>query len=288
MENKYGFVPDALITKDNYVMGASELPRVVIQPDGNWSDFTPEEEIQQRYGIETYNCTAFGSTSLIEMVLYKMGYIRNYSDRALGIMAGTYPPGNSPHKVMETIRGKGLVLENMVPFAPDLENFDQYYDKNVITEDVKTESKRWLTLVDFGHEWVFTPEHDPTEQRERIKEALTYSPLGVSVYAWQKEGDVYVKPVGSGDNHWCTLINIEDDGRYKIFDSYDNTIKYLHPSFTFGWCKRIHLDLKVSDMDYYDEDHMVPQNAMIDPIHKLFLWLKDIIFISFNAIKKIL
>lgn len=241
MENKYGFVPDALITKDNYVMGASELPRVVIQPDGDWTPYLPEDEIQQKYGVETHNCTAFGWTNLIEMVLKKLGYDHNYSDRALGIMAGTYPPGNTPHKVGETIRKKGLVYEAVLPFSDSVNTVDDYYDKSLVTDTVSNEAKKWLYFVEFGHEWVFTPEHDPAEQRERIKEALTYSPLGVSVYAWVKSGDSYVKPSGTRDNHWCTLVNVEDDGRYKIFDSYDNTTKYLHKDFTFDWCKRVHL-----------------------------------------------
>src|SRR5690606_31558635 len=187
--------------------------------------------------VETYNCTAFGWTNLIEMVLKKLGYDFNYSDRALGIMAGTYPPGNTPHKVGETIRKNGLVYESVLPFN-EVSTVDEYYKKELVTDEIKSEAKKWLSFVEFGHEWVFTPEHDPKEQRDRIKEALTYSPLGVSVYAWVQNGDVYVKPHGTRDNHWCTLVNVENDGRYKIFDSYDNTTKYLSPDFTFDWCKR--------------------------------------------------
>jgi hypothetical protein len=79
-----------------------------------------------------------------------------------------------------------------------------------------------------------------------MKEALKYSPLGVSVTAWYEEDGVYVDR-GQLNNHWCVCYGyIEDEGEtyWKIFDSYDHSTKMLHPDHNISFCKRYSLSVK--------------------------------------------
>ena len=40
-----GFI-EPVITEDNYVLGAKQIPEEVLQSDGQWLDFLPTEERQ--------------------------------------------------------------------------------------------------------------------------------------------------------------------------------------------------------------------------------------------------
>ena len=85
------------------------------------------------------------------------------------------------------------------------------------------------------------------EKQERLKKALQYSPLGVSVYAWvfDEESGLYVKENGQQDNHWCTLYGYKKGEYWKIFDTYDLTRKRLVWDYPFGCAKRYWLKKKV-------------------------------------------
>lgn len=72
-----------------------------------------------------------------------------------------------------------------------------------------------------------------------LKDALRYSPIGISVYAWVQNADsTYIKPQGAQDNHWCVLYGYEDGKSWHVFDSYDNTHKKLAWDFGFEMAKR--------------------------------------------------
>lgn len=70
MENKYGFI-EPFVTRDNYILGGlSSVPKDILQPNGQWDNFLPERELQN-LGFETANCTGFGTTSCIEILMKK-------------------------------------------------------------------------------------------------------------------------------------------------------------------------------------------------------------------------
>ena len=65
----YGFIPDKIQPED-YVFGGIGIPtEPVLQPDGQWDVFLPEGEMQAKNGVETFACTAFGTTSAIEILM---------------------------------------------------------------------------------------------------------------------------------------------------------------------------------------------------------------------------
>lgn len=223
----YGFKPD-IRKEEDYFFGSSPLSGEVLQEDGQWTDFLPPEEIQRKQ-FETYDCTAFGTLNCLEILfLRKFGQTINKSDRALGIMSGTDPEsgGNSPSVVAQTLHSQGCIDDELLPFSDDLKTVEDFYSPKPLPVGLQKEAKKWLNQYSLGYEQVFRLYEEPENKLELIKEALKYSPLGISVYAWWEKDGVFARPNGASDNHWVCAYGWEDDG-VKVFDSYDQTHKLV-------------------------------------------------------------
>ena len=241
MENKligHGFLPYE-VTPDQWLLGASKLPQDVLQDDGNWYMHLPDKEWQKRK-IETFGCTIYNTFAAIETLERRRFQEQSeYADRYIYIKTGTRPPGNNPHVIGEAIRVHGAIPETMLPFTDKIETLDEYADPNAITPEMDAVATKWRTEKSFGHENVFTPSMDVHEKHERLRDALRYSPIALSVVAWKEHNGMYVKDQGEPDNHWtlCYLRN----GQPHIFDTYEPFIKKLDPLYDFGYAKRYHV-----------------------------------------------
>lgn len=244
---QYGFIKPKE-DESNFVLGSSSLPQVELEPTGDWSKWVTDFESQLKQ-IEVYNCTGFATTNCLEILLNRLGIEANFSDRFLGIVAGTYPPGNDPATVANAIRKNGLIPESMLPFSPDLQSVDEYYSfKGADETKCREVGKKFLEEYDFGYEWVFkygTPQKD---KPALMLQALKYSPLGCSVNAWYQKDGLYYKPEGSDDSHWTMCVVGAVPNKYWIIaDSYETngaTLKYLEWSYDFGFCQRYHISKK--------------------------------------------
>ena len=167
------------------------------------------------------------------------------SDRFIATLSGTTANGNTPQKVCETIRKKGLLSEAHLPVTPEINTWNKFYSG--ITDNLKRTALRYLDTYQVGHEWVFQNGVPTDVQKQLIAEALKHSPVGVSVYAWAKhtlteseggaEDDVYISPAGVNQNHWCLVVRVNDDGSYVVLDQYEPFMKTLHEDFRFGVAK---------------------------------------------------
>lgn len=267
---QYGFITPKYDEKDYVTFGATKIPEEILQPDGNWLAFVPLEE-QQKINIETYNCTGFGTTNTLEILhKRKFGTEINLSDRALGILANTWPPGNDPRTVAETLRKQGDVYESSLSFTPDINTLEKYYSPRPLTLDLLAECQRFLDTYDFGYEWVFRGEAD----HEKLKQALKFSPLGVSVVAWRQEDDgLYFKDKGEQDTHWVTLIQFDEiKNAWLIFDSYPPYLKYLRTDYDFGYALRYWLAKKTKNEEIKNEKKTILERWKIF-WYKLFLYM---------------
>ena len=238
--NYTGYI-QSTITPEHYVLGGLAVPTKVVRSNGNWSFGLPEVEYQNRTTFDTFNCTGFNTLNQIETYMRVVfGGDYNYSDRWVGIIAGTRPPGNDPQTVYEAIRKHGLIPEEMLPFDADLSSVEEYYSfKHVNEAECRAEGQRWLQKYDLLHEWVFSIDQPWDEKKNNMKVALKYSPLALAVYAWtQDEKGVYIR-LGN-DCHWTFCYNYDD--LQRIFDSYDPALKPVDQEIFY--CKRIHIDLK--------------------------------------------
>lgn len=242
----YGYkVPEVKPT--DYIFGSGQVSiEAPLRPDGNWSDAIPQGEQQIGRFFDTDNCTAFGSTGQIETLAQaKFQDGTEYSERALGIAAGTDPSngGNDPNKVYETIRTQGLCLNALLPFDPSINSVSEYYQPKPLPQNIIDAMAQFPKKYSFKHDWVGTP-GQPVSQ-DQMKQALQFSPIAVSVYAWafDTEKQLYVR--NGADCHWVFIYGYEDGKYWKVWDSYDvagNYEKDLEWDFGFTYVKRIHLE----------------------------------------------
>src|SRR3990167_3110835 len=139
----YGFI--APIFKDeDYLFGDANIPDEILCPDGDWRPWLPDIEVQNVNKVETYNCTAFGTTNAIEIFLLKKYGIKfNFSDRGLGIMAGTKEGGNDPQTVAEALKHFGLFAEDILPFNDDIKTINDYYSPNPLPQNLSDEAVKF-------------------------------------------------------------------------------------------------------------------------------------------------
>lgn len=240
----YGFIKPK-IESDHYILGAyNSLPRDILQRNGQWDSYLPSEERQTNQLTETYNCTSFGSLNCIEILFRKLyGLEENYSDRYLGIMADTKPYGNDPHVVVEALRNKGLIKESTLPFTEDLNGWQEYYSfKGGSESDCKVEAIYLANKYEIGHEWVISNGASKEIRTSLMKQALQYSPLGVSVSAWNELEGVYID-AGQPNNHWTVVYGYNEKG-WKCFDSYEPYKKIISFDHNIEYVKRFSLKKK--------------------------------------------
>ncbi len=254
MENEvkqYGYLPDEIKDED-YILGGLNLPTDILQENGQWDDFLPLVEIQRNEKFETYNCTAFGTLNCLEILFKRLfGETKNWSERYVGVAAGTRPPGNSPQKVIETIRKDcGLLDDDILPMSK-ADTVEEYYSPDPLPWLMKENGRKFLNNYSVKHEWAFS-DTQRFNKAEIVKNALKYSPLGVAVFSWQFDFDkkVYIRPMGAEDNHWICVYGYEEGKFWKCYDSYDDTTKELDWDFGFERVKRFHLE-KITYRPWY-------------------------------------
>jgi hypothetical protein len=246
MTKNYGFIAPK-ITSEDYSLGALKQKGFkfeVLQPNGQWIDFLPEFEHQRRHGLETYNCTNFGTLNALEILHRRLYNLEeNYSERYLGVLSNTSQQGNEPHAVAETIRKYGCIPEEFLPWSDHIDTWNEYYSPRPMTQNYVNIGEHWKDNYDFGHEWVWTwSSLSLTKKQELLMEHLKESPIGISVYAWTKNPQgLYYKPSGYRDNHWVVLVGYEHKKYWLVYDSYNEKVKKVDWNNNFSWAKKYYL-----------------------------------------------
>ncbi len=235
MNNKYqGFIEPIPDEKDFIFGGKTKLSGAEIS-DGHWLKYKPEFEKQYDDDFDTFNCSAFGTSNALEILFNKVfGQERNFSDRFIGIIAGTKPPGNDPKTVIEAMRNTGLVKESSLPFDPALKSVEEYYSPKPPTKELTKEAKLFLTERGVGYERVTDTSPEAT------KEVLKRSPLGVAVRPLigpDKDGVYSFSKTGSY-THWLCRLDYEDGKFWWVLDSYEPFLKKLAWDSEFGYTLR--------------------------------------------------
>lgn len=231
----YGYFPSEKPDPTAYVLGGlTSLPKIVLQQNGQWDLFLPTYEPQFNENFDSDGCTVWGTQNAIETLVKKLtDQDANYSERFTYILVPVRPPGADPHVVAECIRNKKLINQELLPMT---DSFEDFLKPDPMTQTLLDEAKKWP--FEFGHEYVWKLDQPQTkEQRaEKIREALQYSPLCVSVSAWYEDNGVFID-AGQPNSHWCMLYGEAPNG-WKIFDSYDQTLKVISFDHKIGECKR--------------------------------------------------
>ena len=113
--------------------------------------------------------------------------------------------------------------------------------------------KKWLEQYDFNYDWLFAYKQSwwngifrwitgNKDRTDLLKEALKYSPIGISVYAWQYRNGLAYKLEGQRDNHWVMLYGYEEGKYWKIYDHYDKKFVQVEWNYPFGYAMRYSLN----------------------------------------------
>ena len=226
---KYGFDESLVVVKpEDWIRlgGVGET----IRPDGVW----PLVEYEAQADLtETCRCTIYGMMSQIEMYIKAVwGFEPNYAERFTASLLGITCPGANPNDAYESARKVGLVEESDLPDATTIEELT-LSQKDI--DKYMSFARRWLTEYSLNHWWL------PDTSKSAIIEQLEACPVGVAVTAWYEEDGVYVDR-GLPNSHWCVAFAPADyKGRktVKVFDTYDHSVKILHPDHRISFAKAI-------------------------------------------------
>lgn len=242
MIKNYGLQISKTPDPNAYILGGiTSLPKIVINPEGDWQPYFPKYEPQFNDFLDTAGCTIWGSQNCLETYIKKItGIEPNYSELFNYILAGIKPPGADPHEVLESIRKNKLIANNSLPFDDSYKSLEQISTK-LITDSMLIEADKWPHILQ--HEYVWNTPQTIEQRKAKIREYKRYSPLAVSVTAWIKQNDVYVDN-GQPNTHWCELGKELSNG-WLVFDSYDHSEKVVSFDHNMQICKRFYLSPKV-------------------------------------------
>lgn len=235
----HGFLEEARLPED-FIFGADnslagKFSGEPLQPNSDWRDYLPANE-RQAPVYETNACTSHGTLNAFEILIRRVfGNSPNYSDRKSAKGSGTDPArGNSPKKVADYLYRYFTVYESEWPATvPTLE---QYYAE--IPDNINTLALARGAEFQLGYEYVNTG-------KANLREALKYSPLGISVPAWAEENGKYYRPQGWQDNHWVCCVGINDANELIILDSYSPFLKTLRADLTPSTAMKYHIQKKI-------------------------------------------
>jgi len=235
--------------KDWVFGGVTGIIAEPLQLNGQWDDYLPVYETQFKT-FDRLDCVTMSALNNLE-TLYnkKYGTEENFSDRFIAKMSGTTLIGNYLDVVANTIRTVGLVEEDVYP--DKCKNWTEFYQ--YVPEDVKQRAIASLETYTVNWEWVLDMD------AESLKNALTYSPLQVTVNAWGKKlGDIYQCNNGPL-NHAVMLYGYEDGIYWKIYDHYDNCFKKLAWDFNIGHKLRYNIEQRMPGKLF--EDNLLCQDS---------------------------
>lgn len=231
---------------EKHLMGIGSMWQEFKKKGESWEKEAMEIAPETQFGarVETMGCTGYNTNNILEMLFKKQfGIDFNLSDRFVNKMSGTTRNGNTVDAPIDCIRKNGFLFENEWSWNRDTFEWEDYY-LSIPTSKVSLAKTR-LNDWDFAHEYV------PVNNKEAIINALKTSPLGATVYAWQKNDKGLYVDGGNRANHWTVAIIGYEYGKYWLcYDSYpddfnsgDNPqpvefLKKLDWNYNFGCIKR--------------------------------------------------
>lgn len=224
-----------------YVLGTlgGSLPRVILREDGQWDDYLPKYEPQFNDIFDSFGCTVWGTLNTLEILMKRAtGVEVNYSERFIYILAGIKPPGGDPHEVAEVVKDRGVIPEDLLPMTSRLD-YTEFLKPNPMSRDLLKKGLEFPYELKHEYLWRIAPTKIAS-RKEKMQEALKYSPLGISVTAWIEEDGVYIDD-GEPNTHWCVCYGWNERG-WKVFDSYDQSTKIVSFRHKIEVAKRYHLE----------------------------------------------
>lgn len=229
------------LTEAHYRFGSSPLVGTPLREDGDWRPYAPPEEEQNINGIESSACYVEGQQHAIATIEEEtFGEIdNNYSARFNALLSDGTEYGGDPIKGADSIRHDGLIPDYLMPFSEEIKTWDDFHSWLGVDETMcRRIGQEYRAKRKLGHDIVVERNDSLEAKYSKMKQALKYSPLPLSVSAWfEKEGEYY-KPEGMIDNHMVVGLYIDEKNRLHIRDTYQPFNKILEPNYNIDFAMR--------------------------------------------------
>jgi len=117
MLKNYGLRIEAEARVKDWIFGGISAIEPVNLVEKGWSDYLPVKEVQRNKFFDSMACVTFSALNCLEILHKRLYEIEvNWSDRWMARVSGTTTKGNYLSTVADTIRKKGLILEEFWQF----------------------------------------------------------------------------------------------------------------------------------------------------------------------------
>jgi len=259
-------------SRRDYILGSySNILKEILREDRNYEEYLPILEYQSgKYG-DTWGCVSFSALNCLE-ILFKCKYNidLNFSDRFTVVLSGTkIGRGNYLTWVGDSIREKdGVIPEEMYPWDRVKETLEDYYNKDLITQEMYEEGLLFLNNHVINYQWV-------QAGADNFYEALKYGPIQVTVNTRAVEVNGIIQKINSDEvHHAITLFKAVKGEYFECYDQYEKSRKKYAWDFNFGTSliytlskKNMKLVKTDSSSTIYLIDNQNNRRAFYDEIH---------------------
>lgn len=214
----------------------SKGAKKILRPNGDWRDYLPPDEDQNRHGVESYACyveSQQAGRAVIREEEYGIPDL-NYSARFNALLSGGNEGGGDPLAAAESIKTDGMVIEGMMPFSEDIKSWQDYHSWKGASERLcRIAGKMHLAHWKEDEDVVFTKDEPREVKYAKLKDALKRSPIPMSVCGvfWTEQNGVYKKPVGAVDTHMVLCLYVDEQNRPHWRDTYKPYYKIGEPFY---------------------------------------------------------
>jgi len=239
-----GFIFEKENTKD-YILGANsplKNPPVMFNDGHGWSSFRKGGEMQFNDKFDTFSCVVFSiGKALVAYLAKRYGIITSVAEMFNAFFADTIPGvGTTVRKGMESYRKYGWVKDEVYPFTAETTK-KQYFSRPPLEIQIKAKGK--LTKWKVNWEAI---DRSGNVSHKKIKDALRYTPVICSGYAWASQNGIY-KDYGNTPNHLFLVDDWADNEKYDLlaYDSYPADRKFDTNSKPEEFVKKLSKDYRI-------------------------------------------
>lgn len=235
------------LPEQHYQFGSGQLKGTPLREDGDWRDFLPLEEVQNINGVESSACYINAEQNGIATLLEEMFAIKdsNFSSRFNVIRSQGTMQGGDPILGIQSIKNDGVIDEAILPFTDAIKSWWEFASYKGGDEALCLKlGQEWASKWRVGYDIVFTRDENPERKYLKLREALKYSPVCMSVMGWYSNNGVYIKPPQVSDNHLCLCVYLDEQNRPYFWDTYSPHLKVGEPFYNSDFALRLSVDKK--------------------------------------------